>query len=97
MDWPLTVVFLAGSAILTMAITFGGTLYSWNSAPEISFWVLSGVFLIITAVLLKYHPTVSKENQLWPSHFLRMPTVMNMQLQVFLSAGIVLVRQLRTC
>ncbi|KAK7417640.1 Efflux pump dep3 [Neonectria punicea] len=44
MDWPMTAVFLAGSAILTMAISFGGTLYSWNSPPEISFWVLSGVF-----------------------------------------------------
>ncbi|KAK7427341.1 Efflux pump dep3 [Neonectria magnoliae] len=90
MDWPMTVVFLAGSAILTMAISFGGTLYSWNSAPEISLWVLSGVFLMLTAVLLRCCPGVSKENQLWPSHFLRMPIVMIMQLQVFFFGGIVL-------
>ncbi|KAM5354625.1 hypothetical protein ACJ41O_001272 [Fusarium nematophilum] len=90
MDWHLIVVFLAGSAFLTMVISFGGTLYSWSSPAEISFWTLSGGFLIITILLLKFHPGVSKENQLWPSHFLRMPVVMNMQLQVFLSGGIIL-------
>ncbi|KAJ3546442.1 hypothetical protein NM208_g1997 [Fusarium decemcellulare] len=89
-DWPMTVAFLSGSTFLTMAISFGGGLYSWHSAAEIVFWTLSGVFFVTTIVLVKFHPGVSKENQLWPSHFLRMPVVMNMQLQVFLPSGIVL-------
>ncbi|KAJ4182008.1 hypothetical protein NW755_010696 [Fusarium falciforme] len=90
MDWPVTLVFLAGSAFFTMAISFGGTLYSWHSAAEIAFWTLSGVFLVAFVVLLTFHPGVSKEHQLWPSHFLKMPVVMNMQLQIFLSGGIIL-------
>lgn len=91
----MTFVFLAGSALFIMAISFGGTLYSWHSAAEIAFWTLSGVFLLVFVVLLKFHPGVSKEHQLWPSHFLRMPVVMNIQLQIFLSGGIILVSQFR--
>ncbi|KAI8650581.1 MFS domain-containing protein [Fusarium keratoplasticum] len=90
MDWPMTFVFLTGSAFFIMAISFGGTLYSWHSAAEIAFWTSSGVFLVVSVVLLKFHPGVSKEHQLWPSHFLKMPVVMNMQLQIFLSGGIIL-------
>lgn len=89
----MTFVFLAGSAFFIMAISFGGTLYSWHSAAEIAFWTLSGVFLVAFMVLLKFHPGISKEHQLWPSHFLKMPVVMNMQLQIFLSGGIILVSQ----
>ncbi|KAL6355620.1 hypothetical protein LRP88_11223 [Fusarium phalaenopsidis] len=91
MDWPMMFVFLAGSAFFIMAISFGGTLYNWHSAAEIAFWTLSGVFLVVFVLLLKFHPGVSKEHQLWPSHFLKMPVVMNMQLQIFLSGGIILV------
>ncbi|KAI8649905.1 MFS domain-containing protein [Fusarium sp. Ph1] len=90
MDWPMMFVFLAGSAFFIMAISFGGTLYNWHSAAEIAFWTLSGVFLVVFVLLLKFHPGVSKEHQLWPSHFLKMPVVMNMQLQIFLSGGIIL-------
>jgi len=92
MDWPMTLTFLSGSTFLIMAISFGGTLYSWHSGVEITFWTLSGILLVIAAFLLKFHPGVSKENQLWPAHFLKMPVVMNLQLQVFLSGGIILVR-----
>ncbi|RFN54547.1 major facilitator superfamily domain, general substrate transporter [Fusarium flagelliforme] len=90
MDWPMTLTFLSGSTFLIMAISFGGTLYSWHSGAEIAFWTLSGTLLVIAAILLKFHPGVSKENQLWPAHFLQIPVVMNLQLQVFLSGGIIL-------
>lgn len=91
MDWLTTAVFLAGSAFLTMAITFGGTVYDWNSSTEITFWALTGVFLCLTIFCLVLHPGVSEENILWPMHFLKMPVVMNLQLEVFLCSGIVLV------
>ena len=74
-----------------MAISFGGTLYSWHSDAEIAFWTLSGILLVLTTTLLRFHFGVSRENQLWPARFLKMPVVMNMQLQVFLSGGIILV------
>lgn len=91
MDWLMTVNFLAGSAFLTMAITFGGTVYAWHSGTEIAFWALSGVCLLLSLPLARYHPGVAHENRLWPAHFLKMPIVMNLQLQVFLSSGIILV------
>ena len=88
--------FLSGSTFLIMAISFGGTLYSWHSGAEIVFWTLSGILLVLAAILLWFHPGVSKENQLWPGHFLKIPVVMNLQLQVFLSGGIILVRYRHT-
>ncbi|RBR23755.1 uncharacterized protein FIESC28_03460 [Fusarium coffeatum] len=90
MDWPMTLTFLSGSTFLIMAISFGGTLYSWHSGAEIAFWTLSGILLVIAALLLRYHPGVCKEDQLWPARFLKMPVVMNLQLQVFLSGGVIL-------
>ncbi|KAF4961863.1 hypothetical protein FSARC_10021 [Fusarium sarcochroum] len=90
MDWPMTFAFLVGSTFLIMSISFGGTLYSWHSGAEIAFWTLSGISLVVTLALLKFHPGLSKENQLWPVNFVKMPVVMNLQLQVFLSGGIIL-------
>ena len=40
--------------------------------------------------MLKLHPLVTKENRLYPLHFFRQPILINMQVQVFLSSGIVL-------
>lgn len=40
--------------------------------------------------MLKLHPLVTKENRLYPLHFFKQPTLINMQVQVFLSSGIVL-------
>ncbi|GKU08992.1 unnamed protein product [Fusarium langsethiae] len=90
MDWPMTIAFLSGSTFLIIAISFGGTLYKWNSGAMIAFWTLSGSFLVFTVLLLRFHPDASRQNQLWPARFLKMPVAMNMQLQVFLSGGIIL-------
>ena len=91
-DWAMTVVFLAGSTCLIVAISFGGTVYAWNSGAEIALWVLAGSLFIGTCVLAKYHPGVPKENRLYPVHFLKRPILVNLQLQIFLSSGIALVR-----
>lgn len=40
--------------------------------------------------MLKFHPLVTMENRLYPLHFFKQPTLINMQVQVFLSSGIVL-------
>ncbi|GKU08988.1 unnamed protein product [Fusarium langsethiae] len=93
MDWPMTIAFLSGSTFLIIAISFGGTLYKWNSGAMIAFWTLSGSFLVFTVLLLRFHPDASRQNQLWPARFLKMPVAMNMQLQVFLSGGIILVQK----
>ncbi|KAK1597697.1 major facilitator superfamily transporter [Colletotrichum navitas] len=89
-DWVNSVIFLAGSACLTVVLTFGGVVYPFRSATVIALWTVTGVLLIAFVVLLKLHPLVSKENRLYPLHFFKQPILINMQLQVFLSSGIVL-------
>lgn len=90
-DWIMTTVFLAGSTSLVMAITFGGTLFAWSSGNEIALWVVSGVLLIVSVGVAKYHPGVHRDNRLYPAHFLQKPILVNLQLQMFLVSGIVLV------
>ncbi|KAJ4151880.1 Efflux pump dep3 [Fusarium oxysporum] len=89
-DWINAVMFLAGSACLTVALTFGGVVYSFHSGTIIALWTVTGVLLVAFIVLLKLHPLVSKENRLYPLHFFKKWVLINMQLQVFLSSGIIL-------
>lgn len=91
MDWPTAFAFVGGAACLVLAISFGGTVYDWNPSILVALWVVTGVLLVSTILLLTFHPGVSKEYRLYPIHFLRKPLLVNMQLQVFLAGGIVLV------
>jgi len=75
-------------------LTFGGVIYPFNSGTVIALWTVTGVLLIAFIVTLKLHPLVTKENRLYPLHFFKQPILINMQLQVFLSSGIILVSQL---
>ena len=90
MDWIGIVIFFAGTVCFTMAISFGGSVFAWNSASEIVFWVMSGILLIVMALVTVYHPLVPKEARLYPGHFLKRPVLVNLQLQLFLSTGIML-------
>ncbi|WYZ36517.1 hypothetical protein EsH8_II_000023 [Colletotrichum jinshuiense] len=89
-DWVNAIIFLAGSACLTVVLTFGGVVYSFQSGTVIALWTVTGVLLISFVVVLNLHPLVSKENRLYPIHFFKQPTLINMQLQVFISSGVIL-------
>ncbi|KAI1132338.1 major facilitator superfamily-domain-containing protein [Nemania abortiva] len=89
-DWINTIVFLGGSAILIIAISFGGVMYPFSSGPIIALFTLSGVFLVASVLLIKFHPLVTYENRLYPAHFLKRFILVNMQFQVFLVSGIIL-------
>ncbi|CAG9953673.1 unnamed protein product, partial [Clonostachys rosea f. rosea IK726] len=89
-DWAMTVVFLAGATCLTLAISFGGVVYPFSSGTMIALWSVTGVLLVVAIAVAKLHPGVSKENRLYPVHFLRRPILVLMQAQVFLSSGNVL-------
>ena len=52
---------------------------------------MTGVLLVVIVLLTILHPWVTKENRLYPAHFLRQPILVNLQLQVFLVSGIMLV------
>lgn len=92
MDWINALFFLVGSACLTIVLTFGGVVYSFRSPIVIVLWTITGVSLVGFVVSLKLHPLVSREHRLYPAHFFKKPVLVILQLQVFLSSGIILVR-----
>ncbi|KAH8698990.1 putative efflux pump antibiotic resistance protein [Talaromyces proteolyticus] len=89
-DWIGIVVFFAGATCLTMAISFGGTTYAWNSGSEIAFWVVSGVLLIVMVLITIRPILVSKADRLYPGHFVRQPELVNLQIQLFLVTGVMM-------
>lgn len=93
-DWTAIAIFFGGTVCFTMGINFGGTLYAWDSGSEIALWVMAGVLLIAMILVTIFHPFVSVENKLYPSHFLRQPVLLNLQLQMFLVSGVMLVSSL---
>lgn len=55
-----------------MAINFGGTSYAWNSGRIIALFVISGVLLIIFTIQQSLCTFTTKNNRMFPLHFLRM-------------------------
>ncbi|KAL8639970.1 MAG: hypothetical protein Q9228_003056 [Teloschistes exilis] len=90
LDWVGTIVFIAFLLCLTMAMTFGGTLYPWNSGSEIALWVVTGVTFVLFALVTKFHPLASRQSRLYPAHFLKMPIMVNLQIQLALVSGTML-------
>ncbi|KAF7590325.1 hypothetical protein BBP40_002975 [Aspergillus hancockii] len=87
-DW-LSIILLNGMIVaFTMAINFGGAVYAWDSASEIVLWVMTGVILIAFCAAQYFHPLVKKEHALFPYHLLRMPVLLNLTAQMFLSSGV---------
>jgi MFS family permease len=86
-DWVGIVIFEAGSACYAMAVTFGGVLYDFKSPSVIVLWVMTGVLLIAFVLITIYHPGVSKENRLYPGHFMKRMDLIILQLQLFVASG----------
>ncbi|KAI0468801.1 major facilitator superfamily transporter [Xylaria cf. heliscus] len=89
-DWVGTVFFIGGSVSFIMAITFGGSVYPWNSGSAIALWVVSGILLIVTIIIAIWHPLVTKEDRLIPAHFFTKPVLVNLGVQMFLVSGVML-------
>ncbi|KAL9122167.1 MAG: hypothetical protein Q9187_001282 [Circinaria calcarea] len=90
MDWLGIVVFEGAMACFIMAITFGGSSFPWQSASEITLWIMAGVLSIIFGFTQKIHPFVPGESKLYPTQFLRRPLLLNLQFQIFLASGVLL-------
>lgn len=90
-DWVGTIVLMGGSAFLIMGMNFGGSVFAWDSSQEIAFWVMTGVFLILMFLVTYFHPLVSNENKLYPSHFLKNFELVNLQIQLFMVSGLMFV------
>ena len=71
-DWLGAIIqggfFVAG----IMAINFGGTSYAWDSGKIIALFVVSGVLLIIFGVQQSLCFLTTKDNRMFPVHFLKM-------------------------
>ncbi|RYP60548.1 hypothetical protein DL771_010478 [Monosporascus sp. 5C6A] len=87
MDMIGIVIFQIGAVCYTMAISFGGVQFTFDSPAEIALWVLTGVFLIVFALATIFHPRVSKEDRLYPAHPMKYSEIVNLQFQVFQCLG----------
>ena len=72
---------------VSKAINFGGTVYKWDSGPEITFWVLAGVLFVAFGISQFYHPFVSSQHKLYPTHFLKRPVLVILQIMIFCASG----------
>ncbi|KAL4809571.1 MFS general substrate transporter [Aspergillus unguis] len=91
MDWIGIVVFLGGAACLTMAITFGGTTFSFSSAHEITLWTVSGVLLLAFILTTIYHPLVPSRNRLYPIHLMKNAEIAILQFLIFGACGAMMI------
>ncbi|KAM0809853.1 putative Major facilitator superfamily domain-containing protein [Seiridium cardinale] len=86
-DWVGIIVFTALLACFCMAGSFGGTLYAWNSGPEIALWVVTFVLFVAFVLVTIYHPLVPAESRLLPVQFMVTRDLFIIPLQAFLVAG----------
>ncbi|KAK1976355.1 major facilitator superfamily domain-containing protein [Colletotrichum cereale] len=65
-DWVGAVLMLGAIVTFTMAISFGGVMYEWNSGPEIALFVVAGVLFIVFGVQQAYCIATTKERRIFP-------------------------------
>ncbi|KAI1348231.1 putative MFS drug efflux transporter [Xylaria sp. FL0043] len=83
----LGTVLLAGAMVtLLMAISFGGTVYAWNSAKIIALFVVFGVLTILFVLQQVFTVFTTVETRLFPLHFLKMPIMLSQAAVVAASA-----------
>ena len=94
-DWLGIISFAGFMCCFIMAITFGGSLYAWNSGAEIALWVVTGCLLVVFGLTQLVHPFVGPDDRLFPVGFLKSPTLLMLQTLTFISSMSLLVRILQ--
>ena len=90
---PLGIVLFFGFIVcMIMAINFGGSVFAWNSASEIILIVFTGVLFIAFILTEHFHPFIPFKNRLYPMHFQKRLMLFNVQVQLLMLSGIMLVR-----
>ena len=90
-DWMGNLSFAGATSALTMALTFGGTAYTWESRSEILLWVFTGVLYIAFFLSQWFHPFVEKEHRLFPTQLVKHCTLALLQVCSFMAAACLLV------
>lgn len=88
-DWLGLAVWTGWCVSFFMAITYGGTLFKWESHSMVILWVFVGVLAISFVLTHKFYPFVKKENRLYPSHMLRNLKLGILQVATFSAASAV--------
>ncbi|KAL8993244.1 MAG: hypothetical protein Q9169_006495 [Polycauliona sp. 2 TL-2023] len=86
-DWLGIAAFNLFIICLIMAVGFGGTYYEWKSGPEIALWILGGVFFVVFCLTQRYRPFVAAAHKLYPTHFLKRPVLIILQVMIFCASG----------
>ncbi|KAI9170612.1 major facilitator superfamily permease [Paramyrothecium foliicola] len=88
-DWLGLTVWTGWCISFFMAITFGGTLFEWDSYSMIILWVFTGVLAIGFILTHKLHPFIPAEDRLYPAHMLRNFKLGILQFATFAAAAAV--------
>ncbi|KAI1845057.1 hypothetical protein JX265_008358 [Neoarthrinium moseri] len=88
-DWLGLAVWTGWCVSFFMAITYGGTLFEWQSYSMIILWVFVGVLTVGFVLTHKLHPFIEKDNRLYPSHMLRNFKLGILQFATFAAASAV--------
>jgi MFS family permease len=88
-DWLGLAVWTGWCVSFFMAITYGGTMFEWESHSMIILWVFVGVLTISFVLTHKFHPFVERGNRLYPGHMLRNIKLWILQIATFSAASAV--------
>lgn len=84
-DWIGAALVTSSLALFTLALSFGGNQYAWNSGVVIGFFVAAGILAVLFGLSQTIMPGNTKETRLFPAHyFLRKDMVL---LSVATAAG----------
>jgi hypothetical protein len=70
-DWLGSILEIGAFLAGIMAISFGGSIYSWNSGQTIGLFVTAGVVSIVLILQKHYKILTSFEDRIFPLQFLR--------------------------
>ena len=68
-DWLGSVLVTSSLALFTLAMSFGGNQYAWDSGVVIGFFCASGVLAILFGLSQTVLPGQTKEKRLFPVHY----------------------------
>ena len=74
-DWVGGVLNGAVLVIFMIVLSFSGSVYAWNSGSAIALWVAFGVTLVVYVIQQYCALSTTKENRIFPVHFLRNRTM----------------------
>ncbi|KAK7993901.1 hypothetical protein PG989_007282 [Apiospora arundinis] len=88
-DWLGLILFLGWGIAFIMALQFGGTVYAWDSASEITLWAFTGALAMAFVLSHLYHPFIAADDRYYPAHLLRNRKLGVLQLATFAAPGAV--------